>query len=594
MSVRNLNWYNLQTTRRYPLDDSGAGETDEHNNLPNDILVDAHIRFPATLGQYAYVQAVTISPNLVTVLIGASQNLDDEGQTIAAVSLPRPITQNANYDIQAFVPGAAGWLTFGPGANEILFSGRFASPRKTLLTRRCARAYRPLPIPTIKKVGLNTALTDQVTLLGAAPVEAVYERVIVNGKMVNAITFRLNQNDATFNYNPLSKFLSTCGQRPESNTCPKIPIETINGVSPDCDGNIILRFTNLVGQNFTGCGGIDVLTPLTLSQVCAGGQLKKRSFYNDLCCPTEVANLAERDAIPIESLSVGTIVKVSQPTVVYWKVASIVDGAATWQETTEVDAICGWPDPTEMITTTTPTLLAMQDYPCVPLPVCVDFCSCDPSPPLFETRRGLFSPINTQAPFGCAPCGENVLDGLEPDATAEAVTRLTSRNTYASVDGSGPNVATFKNCATDWAYNKRIAAQFKIGPDGLERNGGIVINYYHDTTTVPAQVKYLVALLDVSRNELRLLRYVNDAFVEEARAAFPVKTKRWYELIVTPIYNGTGVTLNIVVNTLTGAQDQSVELTTALTLDKYGTPTGAFGLYSHRSITYFNRFIINE
>lgn len=589
MSIRNLNWYNLQTTRRYPLDDSVTGETDDRVNLPNDILVDAHIRFPESVGKHAYVQAITISAGLVTVLIGATEDGVAEGPTIAAVSLPKPITQNTNYDLQAIVPGTAGWIAFGPGASEVLFKGRFASPKQSLITARCARPFKPLPIPSIKKIGLGTALTDQITLLGLSPVEVVHERVTVEGRQVNAITFRLSRNDTTLNYNPLSYFLGSCGQRPESGTCPKTPLETINGISPDCYGDIQIKFTNLVGQSFQDCGGIDILTPLTLARVCDAGDVKKRTFYKDLCCPEEVADLAARDALPVASLHVGVIVKTLSP-LAYWKVTNLSNGVPTWQETTSTDAICGWPDPTELIPPDVVTQLpSVQDYPCVVLPACVDFCSCSEQPPLFETRRGTFKVAATTAPFGCVPCGTNPDDA--PDTEAGLI-KTTNRNTYAAVDNSTISLATFKNCATDWAYGKTISVQFKIGPDGLDRNGGMIVNYYHDTSTTTPQIKYIAALLDVSRSELRVLRYVNNSSVVEAQEFFPVKTNQWYNLAVTPIFNGTSVTINVVAAELS-ATARSVELTTAITMDKYGPPTGSFGLYANRSFTYFNRFTID-
>lgn len=589
MSIRNLNWYNLQTTRRYPLDDSAIGETDDGRNLPNDILVDAHIRFPESVGKHAYVQAITISAGLVTVLIGASEDTEAEGATIAAVSLVRPVSQNRNYDLQAFVPGTAGWITFGPGVLEANFAGRFASPKQSLISARCARPYRPLPIPSIGKQGLATTLSNQVTLVATSPVEAVYGQVTVNNKTVNAITFRLNRNDATLAYNPLSNFLSTCGQRPESGTCPKTPIETINGVAPDCYGNIQIDFTNLVGRNFTDCGGIDVLTPLSLSKVCDGRNVNKRTFYKDLCCPEVVADIAARDALPVTSLHVGTVVKTSTP-VAYWKVTEIAGESVTWVETTETDAICGWPDPTALIPPDVVTQLpSVQDYPCVVLPACVDFCSCSEQPPLFETRRGTFKVIATDAPFGCVPCGQD--SSVAPNTEAD-LKKTSSRNTYAAVDNSNTSLATFKNCATDWAYGKTISVQFKIGRDGLDRNGGLIINYYHDTSTTTPQVKYLAAVLDVSRGQLRLLRYVNNSYVTEAQEFFTVKTNQWYDMAVTPIFNGASVTIRVTATSVENP-DRRVELVTAVPMNKYGQPTGAFGLYSSRSFTYFNRFTID-
>jgi len=55
MAIRNQNWYNLQSTRRYPLDDISTGVDDAGAFIREDIIVDCHIRFPNTLGEYLYI-----------------------------------------------------------------------------------------------------------------------------------------------------------------------------------------------------------------------------------------------------------------------------------------------------------------------------------------------------------------------------------------------------------------------------------------------------------------------------------------------------------------------------------------------------------
>lgn len=587
MSVRNLNWYNLQATREYPLDDRATSETDAHIALPSNMLVDAHIRFPESLGKYAYLQGFTSAPGIVTALIGVTDNLNEEGPTVAAVQATRPVSAYVNYTVTSIVPGVAGWLTFGPGIEE-MFSGRFSSPQQTLITPRCARSYKPLPIPTISKVGLGAALSGVVKIIGEAPIEAVfYSALNVDGRTAPGIVLRLSKNDASLSYNPFTYFTGTCSQRPESGTCPKTPIETINGVSPDCHGNIDIVFgPPATALPFQNCGGIDVLSPTTLQQVCAGGDTRRTSF-KDLCCPEEVASLSALYAIT--EFVQNKIVQVQGDPVTYYKAVSVTNGGSiNWEPTTAVDAICGWPDPTDAVPTTTITLTSMQDYPCLTLPVCVDFCSCGDEPPLFETRRGSFKRLSTAAPFGCVPCGDQA---AQPTTPEEQIAK-SARNTYASANNSTVSVATLKNCATDWAYNKTIRAQFKISGNGLDRNGGIVLNYFHDTAANPPQVKYLAAMLDVSRGELRLLRYVNDSYVAEGYATFPVITNNWYEMAVTPIFTGAGVTVKIVVNELETTA-RTVELLVPLTLEKYGNPTGRYGLFASRSWTYFNRFTVS-
>lgn len=588
MSVRNLNWYNLQATRQYPLDDAATGETDEHVAMPNNLLVDAHIRFPSHLGEYAYLQGFTSAPGIVTLLIGVTPSLAVEGVTIAAVRVIRPASPYVNYSVTSVVDGVAGWVVLGPGIEE-MFSGRFSSPKQTLFSARCARAYRPLPIPSLGKVGLNSALQGVVKLIGESPVEAVFlPSVTVDGKAAPAVVLKLSSADASLSYNPFTYFAGTCSQRPESGTCPKTPIESINGVSPDCHGNIDINFgPPLVPVSFQDCGGFDVHGPTTLQQACESTNTRRESF-KDLCCPEEVASLSELYAIPVAKYVPNKIIQVNSDPVTYYKAVSVTGTTINWVATTAVDAICGWPDPTDALPTPVATVQVLQDYPCLTLPVCVDFCSCGDTPPLFDVKRGTFKTEATFAPFGCVPCGNQVV----APTSAEGQRQKTGRNTYATTSSASTNIAILKNCATDWAYNKNIGAQFKISSNGLDRNGGIVINYFHDNATTNTQVKYLAAVLDVSRGQLRLLRYVNDSFVPEGSVDFPVLTNTWYEMTVTPMFTGTGIVIKINVQELEPAA-RTVELTVPLTLDKYGPPTGTYGLFSSRAWTYFNRFTVS-
>jgi hypothetical protein len=62
---------------------------------------------------------------------------------------------------------------------------------------------------------------------------------------------------------------------------------------------------------------------------------------------------------------------------------------------------------------------------------------------------------------------------------------------------------------------------------------------------------------------------------------------------VTPIFTGTGVTIKVVVKELETAA-RTVELMVPLTFEKYGNPTGLYGLFASRSWTYFNRFTVSE
>jgi hypothetical protein len=280
MPVRNQNWYDLQAGRRYPLDDRTSG-TDDAGNLINDsILLDCHIRFPETLGTDAFVQAITVSPTLVSVLIGAAA--DTVITTIAAISLPKPITTNKNYAITPLVGGVAGWVVFGAGVGEP-FAARYSRPEQSRILPRCARPYTPLPIQTIGKINLSSALSGVVNIEVVAPIVVAQKTLTINSQPANVLEFSLAQTFDSTADNPLSYFLSPCGQRPESGTCPKQPIETINDITPDCDGNINIITDGMGLYQFENCGGLGIDLPIGLVDACNKPRYEQPRQPADLC-----------------------------------------------------------------------------------------------------------------------------------------------------------------------------------------------------------------------------------------------------------------------------------------------------------------------
>lgn len=286
MSVRNQNWYDLQSSRQYPLDDRATGVDDAGAVLPNNILLDCNIKYPEQYGNFAFVQSVTISAGLVTVLIGATTAINSSAATtIAAVSVIKPAQLSKNYPVQAMVPGVAGWCVFGEGIAEN-FIGRYATPQQTLIAPRNAHAYSSLPIQTIKKKGTQNSLSGLVTINTAAPLVAEVQTIEIDGVERVALVFGLAANTTDIAYNPLQYFLGACSERPESGTCPLPPIETINGITPDCAGNIELDVvvgSGLTIYEFTNCGGLGLDLDIDLPGICGPRKYDPPREPNDNC-----------------------------------------------------------------------------------------------------------------------------------------------------------------------------------------------------------------------------------------------------------------------------------------------------------------------
>lgn len=611
MAIRNLNWYNLQSTRRYPLDDACTGEADNGADFVDDILVDCHIKFDAAYGQWAYLQAVTVSAGVVTVVIGASDNLYAPGTSIAAVTIVKPAYENINYTLTPLVAGVAGWVVFGSGINGPEKTFRFSIPQQSLLAPRCARNYQTLPIPSMQKLNLAEALQGVVNLVGLSPISLSYKTDTVGGQQRQLIVFSLNTADASLEYNPLSYFLSSCAQRPESGNCGKIPIETINGHAPDCFGNIEIDFRDgagnsspdFVGVPFADCGGIDITTSYGLKQACEGPPALS-PFFSDLCCPQRFDSLAEFSAAAeanSDLFNVGDIVRIGAATGAeytnyeYRRVTAKNSSGVSFSAALTVNdpnvkaalAKCDWPDPTELIPDQVINLITLQDYPELELPACIDFCSCDTgAPPLFDAIQGVFSSDRIAAPFGCIPCGG---DGPAMPADMSA---LSLRNTYLATDTGGVALSLLKNAASDWAFGRLVTAQFKIGSAGVDRNGGVVINYRKVSRNGVLQTKYYAAVIDVGRGQLSLLDYTNNTASIAASVPMPVVTNQWYKMSVYPTIQGTYVYLNVTAEEMKTGGAVAKIIDYRVPLADYEPQTGAFGLYAERSYTYFNAFTI--
>lgn len=294
MSVRNQNWYDLQSSRQYPLDDRATGVGDDGVKLPNNILLDCNIKYPAQYGPVTFIQAVTISDGLVTVLIAAAP--DETGgavTTIAAVSVFKPAQLSKNYALQALVPGVAGWFVFGEGIG-INFIGRYATPIQTLIAARNAHGYTALPVQSIKKKGVQNSLTGLVTVNTAAPLVSEVGLVSIAGENRVALIFSLAANTTDISYNPLEYFSGSCSERPESGTCPLPPIETINGVAPDCAGNIeidVVPDSGLTVYQFTDCGGLGIDLDISLPEICGPRKYDPPREPTDNCPPAPASEV---------------------------------------------------------------------------------------------------------------------------------------------------------------------------------------------------------------------------------------------------------------------------------------------------------------
>lgn len=542
MPVRNQNWYNLQSTRRYPLDDKTTGDSDSGQPIRDDIIVDCHIRYPSTIGKYLFVQGINVTPNLVSIIFGVADDfLTSNCPTVAAVTVEKPAAQNVNYSVTPFVAGLSGWVTLGPGI-ENDFVGRYSTPIQTFIGFRNARPYTPLPVPSLGKNTVAEYLQGIVNITAEAPIVATYydaytlpkfdpETETKNTAPVKAIVFSTTAPTAQFN--PQTTFLPPCSQRPESGTCNKQPIEQISGVSPDCvTGNINIIFGDgLQGKPFEECGGIDILTNLGLSQACS---------------KTPPSEKRRNDACPCDRDD--GISEYCWPT--------ITDEGE--QEACDDIFVGG----------------------CEALPVCVSFKTCeecDTEEIITVTEMtvisGSFIGTSTVAPPICCPA--------EPG--------LSNHPVWTTANAVGMNVALLKTCAGDWAYDKTVSTELKIRSSGTKQNGGVVLNYVRLIENGQCKRRYFAVMLDAAARELQLYKFDGTLLIKENAMPISYNPGDWYR--VSAVAAGSNGTATIT-GTLYNMSNDTQVATLATFVNDYEVINGRSGIITNSAITYFNKFEI--
>jgi hypothetical protein len=288
-------WSNANEHRGYPFHDLATKEGPDGTKLPEGVIVDANIMVPESAGRFVFASSVAVTPGLVSVTFLAtdrdpfspetSSSSSSESEStvpLAAISVQKPITPYKNYAIDPLYPGVAGWVAFGSDVEEIeQLSVRLTSPEAGLLNSRAARSYRDYPIQSLGKFGRVTELTGLIQLQGAGDV--VVEKAIrsINGRKREVVKIGLDLSGEAEEI--LRRYAGPCGERPEDRTCTQgKPFLTINGVKPDCDGNIDIIFEGLDPQVTSIPGGIIVDLPIGLDDVCSTFD-PERYDPEDLC-----------------------------------------------------------------------------------------------------------------------------------------------------------------------------------------------------------------------------------------------------------------------------------------------------------------------
>jgi len=267
---------NQNESKSFPLHDLSTRRGVGGEIIPNNFLTDAHIFLPTAFGTGVFLLAAGVSNRLVTALLGAYTGPFCSGTSswsslilglpytpIGGISLPKPIVPWRNYPITPLVEGVAGWICFGRAVTDGTFSIKFDSPEQSALLERCVCSLET-PVYSIGKAHV-TPLTGLIKLKGKPGTISITRKTMtIDGVPREVVAIGVDEAGGT---DLLETLAGDCGHRPQALSCNKRVITSVNGVIPDCDGNVDLDFQGGIIVGEVG-NGLILDFPLGLHDVC--------------------------------------------------------------------------------------------------------------------------------------------------------------------------------------------------------------------------------------------------------------------------------------------------------------------------------------
>jgi hypothetical protein len=555
MAIRNLHWYTQNEGIAYPVDEAATAVDDNGRRLPSHVLADMQLRWPLTLGRYAFLSALSVTPSLVTLTIQAADDLDIPGHVpLAVVSVPQPVEDGRVHALWPQVAGTAGWVVFGAGTRDVPYQGRFATPRQSRLAARAARPYRPLPVTSAQVAHAADRLTGVVTLRALAPLLLRKEEREIAGVLRDCIVLRLADTAGADGLpvppeaanipghlrekNTFREFAGPCAGRPESGTCGQPePVEFINAVTPDCDGTITLEFRGcaVVGKIDGPCG-IVIDCGLGLADACLPPHL-----------PDDTGRLpSEYDPIPLHPPA-------SPPPLP--------------------------PPPAESESLRHLGALPYRD------------CFLDGNARDFETRSGLWQMVADASPDPVCP----ELAASQSFSSSSSSSLPLSGHSLGSATAAMRNVIVW-NGFDDSTAGRRLQADVKMvpGPTGARHNAALVLNHRPHPLDNGRDFYYQVEI-DYDDQQFLVSRFNGTSFVRVAPVIVPgLVLDHWYRLAAT-VVPGPGPGRHTITAQLTSVTSPgSTDVSLTVEVNDYGPSNGRNGFGANRALARFSNFLVQE
>lgn len=568
-----IGWYNANSQRGYPLDDQASGADDAGTLLPTDILVDCQIRFPDTLGQYAFVSGISSSAKLLTLTIAAADqaNTATTFTPLAAVSLLKPVDSFRHYTVSPLAAGVAGFVVFQN--TDRLAYARFSSPAQSRLLYRCARPYKTPPVTSLIKSGLPTGLSGDVRFAGRGDIVVDHVTREIAGSDRDVIRFRLASSTRA---ELLKHYTGPCGGRPESRTCNEEGIVRLGGVTPDCNGNIQIKFRGFTVGRLGDCNGLVLDQPIGLADLCAS---RRKPAYrgNNLCLPQESSGTI----VPSISISESIVSSVTTSS------SSVVCESLPWCESFD-----GAFPPARFRVVSGDFDIATTDSPDESCGIVDSSLSSFRSTAVsMQSLSSCFSVSYAHDPYQTyysLSCYSFIIPRTYEHLYYIPYTVPRDRS-YLALRGDAQNLSVWDACAYTSVLSKRVTTDLKISGTHAQRNGGVILNY-REVLTGGLHKEYILVLLDQRDSRLKIYRFTGQilSLLAAAPTTDSVALEHWYRLVVNVENSGT-LNSAVIQAEISGVTNPGWG-GTAMTLatNRFGPPYGLLGLATDRSRTAFS------
>ncbi len=550
----NKHWHEINGANSYPLADTATELSDGNVRLPSNVIVDLNVRYPAGVGNYPFVGAVSVTGTLVTVVVEAANSLSPDYGMQPLCVFSRLLSETEvgrQYALTSLQEGVGGWISFGEGIHEHGVDGvaplslRFSTPQQSLLCLKAARRYRVMPVRGLGSLWAKDTMSGIVNIAAESPLEVVKDSRTIGGINRDVVVVRLVRQEPGAGFDTseqeqalykivrrsdlLQQFAGPCGKRPESHTCgnPE-PIEFINSVAPDCDGILTLDFRN--------CASVShVADPCTILLQCNFG-------ISQVCPPPYIPDSegrlpSEYDPVDINSVS-------------------------------ETDPVPPEDDDESRV--------AAVDLP---------FVECFDSATVSTTIiSGNWQVVSDDSPFEWDYCSENY------DVDGDTVSVSETLGSYESLSVGSKNIAIWQS-EEELNLGRVTTVDLKLtpGPLGSRRNGGIVLNY-REHANISGRFVYHVVDVDYDTQTLSIKKFDGLTYIILASTPIlSIYTDRWFRLIATvvegPVAGQTSLSARLL--DLEGSLDVSPA---AVLTSNYAPSTGFNGVIADRAITRFAFF----